>query len=164
MLKQDPTPERPGAAVESLTELTLAVFRLNGLLLQWGDRLVGPIGLTSSRWQMLGALALRGKPLTSPQVGDVMGVSRQGAQKQLHALEALGLVEPQANPAHKRSPLYALTPQGRRLYGRAEQLWAQRATELAAAIPPSRATAAAATLKAMSALLGDLSQTSEGPE
>lgn len=137
------------ADVQALTDLTLAVFRVNGALLQWGDALVEPLGLTSARWQMLGAIALAGRPLTAPQVGDAMGVSRQGAQKQLNLLMEQGLVESQANPAHRRSPLYRLTPHGRRLYLRAQALWIARAAELAAGIPPARARAAAATLDAM---------------
>jgi DNA-binding MarR family transcriptional regulator len=136
-----------------LTALTLTVFRLNGALLQWGDRLVEPLGLTSARWQMLGALALAEAPLTAPQVGEAMGVTRQGAQKQLNALNALGLVETRPNPAHRRSPLHGLTPRGWRLYTQAEALWAARATEFAASIPPSRARTAADTLATMLAHL-----------
>ncbi|MDR2992185.1 MAG: MarR family transcriptional regulator, partial [Burkholderiaceae bacterium] len=105
--------------IAALTALTLAVFRLNGALLQWGDLLVAPLGLTSARWQMLGAIALAGRSLTAPQVGAAMGVTRQGAQKQLNVLLKLDLVETLTNPAHKRSPLYALTARGRRLYGQA---------------------------------------------
>jgi hypothetical protein len=45
------------------TELILETFRLNGLLLEAGDRLVADIGLTSARWQVLGAIALAPVPL-----------------------------------------------------------------------------------------------------
>jgi DNA-binding MarR family transcriptional regulator len=135
--------------ITALTALTLAVFRLNGVLLQWGDLLVAPLGLTSARWQMLGAIALTGRPLTAPQVGAAMGVTRQGAQKQLNVLLGLGLVETLINSAHKRSPLYALTARGRRLYGQAERLWVARSAELARRLPAARARAATATLDAM---------------
>ena len=92
----------PGAA--AITRLTLMVFRLNGVLLHWGDKLVEPLGLTSARWQMLGAIVLAGTPLTAPQVGAAMGVTRQGAQKQLNLLLEQGLVEARPNAAHRRSP------------------------------------------------------------
>jgi DNA-binding MarR family transcriptional regulator len=141
------------ADVQALTDLTLAVFRVNGALLQWGDALVGPLGLTSARWQMLGAIALAGRPLTAPQVGDAMGVSRQGAQKQLNLLMEQGLVESHANPAHRRSPLHGLTPHGRRLYLRAQALWTARAAELAAYVSVPGARAAAAALDTMLARL-----------
>ena len=41
----------------AVTQLILDVFRLNGRLLIAGDRLVGELGLTSARWQVLGAIA-----------------------------------------------------------------------------------------------------------
>ncbi|MEN4919123.1 MarR family winged helix-turn-helix transcriptional regulator [Achromobacter spanius] len=141
-------PEFP-ADVAALTELTLTVFRTHGALLQWGDKLVEPLGLTSARWQMLGALALAGQPLTAPQVGQAMGVTRQGAQKQLNLLAETGLVSSQANPAHRRSPLYALTPRGRQLYLKAEKLWAAEAAQLASRVSPAQVRTAQATLDAM---------------
>ena len=144
-----PTPQPPSADVQAITDLTLAVFRLNGSMLQWGDTLVEPLGLTSARWQMLGAIALAGEPLSAPRVGASMGVSRQGAQKQLNLLLDLGLVESRANPAHRRSPLYALTPLGQRLFARAQALWSARAAGLAARIPPAQVRAATKTLEAV---------------
>lgn len=149
MNKRDVTPAAPDPAAAAVTQLTLTVFRLNGTLLHWGDRLVEPLGLTSARWQMLGAIALAGAPLTAPQVGEAMGVSRQGALKQLNLLVELGLVEARANPAHRRSPLYALTPHGLDLYRQADALWLAHAAELAALIPAAQARAATRTLESM---------------
>ena len=58
-------------AADALGDLILDVFRLNGLLLTAGDRMVAHLGLTSTRWQVLGAIAfaerpspLRGSPAT----------------------------------------------------------------------------------------------------
>ena len=42
-----------------------------------------------------------------------------------------GLVQAQANPAHKRSPLYALTPQGSKVYGALDQRWREHVQALA---------------------------------
>jgi DNA-binding MarR family transcriptional regulator len=140
---------RADAGADAVTRLTLTVFRLNGALLDWGDRLVAPLGLTSARWQMLGALALAGTPLTAPQVGEAMGVTRQGAQKQLNLLREQALVEARPNPAHRRSPLYALTPEGLSLYRRADAMWAAQAAALATLIPAARARAATRTLEAV---------------
>jgi hypothetical protein len=47
---------------EALTELILTMFRANNLTLAWGDRLVSPLGLTSARWQILGAIVQAGRP------------------------------------------------------------------------------------------------------
>ncbi len=135
--------------VAALTELTLTVFKLHGALLLWGDKLVDPLGLTSARWQVLGAIALAGVPLTAPQVGGAMGVTRQGAQKQLNLLLELGLVEAGENPAHQRSPLYALTARGRQLYDQAEERWTSQAAALARELLTADVLAANVTLDMM---------------
>ncbi|MBP7202615.1 MAG: winged helix-turn-helix transcriptional regulator [Propionivibrio sp.] len=139
----------PDPDAVAVTELTLAVFRLNGVLLHWGDKLVAPLGLTSARWQMLGAIALADTPPTAPQVGGVMGITRQGAQKQLNLLTEQGLVKSHPNPANQRSPFYALTPEGWAQYRKADALWAAQAAELAALIPAIQASTATRTLESM---------------
>jgi DNA-binding MarR family transcriptional regulator len=95
-----------------LTDIMLAVFRVNGRLLEKGDLMVAPLNLTSARWQVLGAVALSDKPLSAPQVAEAMGITRQGAQKQLNKLGEEGFLEQLPNPRHERSPLYALTKRG----------------------------------------------------
>lgn len=116
---------KPEAAI--LTDIMLTVFRVNGRLLEKGDQLVEPLNLTSARWQVMGAVALAGKPLSTPQIAEAMGITRQGAQKQLNMLEEGGLVEQRPNPRHERSPLYALTKLGNRTFTEAmtlETAWA----------------------------------------
>lgn len=130
----------------AITHTALTVFRLNGALLQWGDRLVEPLGLTSARWQMLGAITLADAPLTAPQVGEAMGVTRQGAQKQLNLLLEQGMLQSRPNPAHKRSPLYSLTPKGQALYAQADALWNTQAEQLAALIPAAQLETTTQTL------------------
>ncbi|MGO3869749.1 MarR family transcriptional regulator [Alcaligenes faecalis] len=149
MNQKTPVPSAPNLGALAVTQLALTVFRLNGVLLHWGDQLVAPIGLTSARWQMLGAIALAGTPLTAPQIGEAMGVTRQGAQKQLNLLLEQGLVEAHQNPAHRRSPLYALTPHGLTLYRKADATWTAYAAELAALIPAVQASTATRTLESM---------------
>lgn len=138
-----------GDKAAAITQLTLTVFRFNAAILHWGDRLVEPLGLTSARWQMLGALALAGAPLTAPQIGEAMGVTRQGAQKQLNLLLEKGLVEARLNPAHRRSPLYALTSEGLTLYQDAEALWVAQAVSLVKSITAAQTLAAAQALEAV---------------
>lgn len=144
---------------QALTQLTLTVFRLNGVLLQWGDSLARPLGLTSARWQMLGAIALAEKPLTAPQIAEAMGVSRQGAQKQLNVLQGAKLVGPRANPAHRRSQLYELTPLGRKQFDSIDQLWREQAAQIAQHLPDL--TMATQTL---GAFLGQLALTTSTEE
>ncbi|MGD0961565.1 MAG: MarR family winged helix-turn-helix transcriptional regulator [Methylomonas sp.] len=123
------------AEADILTEIILAVFRVNGRLLQKGDELVEPLKLTSARWQVLGAVSLAGKPLSTPQIGEAMGISRQGAQKQINKLRDEGFLEQLPNPKHERSPLYALTALGARAMAEAMALQKQWAMDLAAGLP-----------------------------
>lgn len=113
---------------DPLTGIMLSVFRVNARLLEKGDELVAPLQLTSARWQVLGAIALADGPLTAPQIASAMGVTRQGVQKQLNLAMQEGWIQPDENPRHERSPLYALTRAGRRVYDAAmtlEQNWSE---------------------------------------
>ncbi len=105
------TPRRTPAAAR-VTELILEVFRLNGRLLAAGDRLVGDLGLSSARWQVLGAIDAG--PRTVAQIGRAMGLTRQAVQRVVNELEAEGIVELTDNPEHRRARLVRLSPQGRR--------------------------------------------------
>jgi DNA-binding MarR family transcriptional regulator len=51
---------------------------------------------------------------TVPAIARARFVSRQHIQTVMDTLYAMGHVEDRENPAHRRSPLYALTAQGRR--------------------------------------------------
>ena len=103
---------QPTTKASILTDIMLAVFRVNGRLLEKGDQMVEPLNLTSARWQVLGAVSLSGKALTAPQVAEAMGITRQGAQKQLNTLEKEGFLAQLKNPRHERSPLYEPTKLG----------------------------------------------------
>jgi DNA-binding MarR family transcriptional regulator len=94
----------------AVTELILETFQLNGLLLEAGDRLTAPLGLTSARWQVLGAIKEQNQPLTVAQIGRRMGLSRQNVLRIATELEKLGFISFEENPDHKRARLVVLTP------------------------------------------------------
>lgn len=96
---------------QAFTELILEVFRLNGRLLSAGDALTRPLGQTSARWQVLGALDEDGR--TVADIGRRMGLTRQSVQRTADLLEADGLLSYADNPAHQRAKLAMLTPRGR---------------------------------------------------
>jgi DNA-binding MarR family transcriptional regulator len=98
---------------EKATEVVLAAFRVNGLLLAAGDLLAAEHGLTSARWQVLGAIALAQRPLTVPQIARRMGLTRQSVHTTIHRLVAGELVEFVSNADHRRSQLVRLTERGR---------------------------------------------------
>lgn len=100
------------AEVEAATRVVLLVFQANGLLLAAGDALAYEEELTSSRWQVLGAVALAQAPLTVPQVARRMGLTRQSVHATVKQLEADGLVQLVPNADHSRSRLVHLTERG----------------------------------------------------
>ncbi|MFD1160242.1 MarR family winged helix-turn-helix transcriptional regulator [Roseovarius aestuarii] len=101
---------------EAVTALILDVFRLNGRLQLAGDRLVAELGLTSARWQILGAIAYADRPESVAWHARTMGVHRQGVQRIVNELEKEGIVEFQPNPHHKRAHLVVLTSKGQKLF------------------------------------------------
>ncbi|WP_407523081.1 MarR family winged helix-turn-helix transcriptional regulator [Methylobacterium oryzisoli] len=119
----------PASPVGAFTDLVLEVFRLNGALIAAGDALTRDLGLTSARWQVLGAVALAGRPLTVAGVARGMGLTRQAVRRVVADLGAAGLVASAPNPDHRRADLVVLTPAGREAYAAAsarQAAWAGR--------------------------------------
>lgn len=137
---------------EQLTELVLNVFRANGALSAWGDDFASAEGLSTARWQMLGAVALSQQPLTAPYLAARMGVTRQGAQKQLNLLVQEGLIEAQPNPMHRRSPHYQLTSQGRTVFNSIDGRWDKHAMQVASAFRGADLETAIAVLESLATL------------
>jgi DNA-binding MarR family transcriptional regulator len=92
--------------------LILEVFRLNGRLLAAADRLVSRFGLTSARWQVLGAIALAPTPEPVARLARNMGLTRQGVQRVVNELAQEGIVALQENPHHRRAKLVLMTTKG----------------------------------------------------
>jgi DNA-binding MarR family transcriptional regulator len=125
------------SAGEAATEVILSVFRANGLLLTRGDLLGAEEGLTSARWQVLGAIALADRPLTVPQIARRMGLTRQSVHATVKRLVDDGLVELAPNADHRRSQLVRLTGLGRRGYAAIDQRQAAWVNRLADGIDRS---------------------------
>ncbi len=111
-------------AGEAVTDLILDVFRLNGRLLVAGDRLVAELGLTSARWQVLGAIAYAEQPETVAWHARSMGLHRQGIQRIVNELANEDIVDFRENPQHKRAHLIVLTAKGQKLFEAAVALQA----------------------------------------
>jgi DNA-binding MarR family transcriptional regulator len=112
-------------AGKAFTGLILEIFQLNGKLLAAGDRLTKPFGLTSSRWQVLGAVG--NQALTVAQIARQMGLARQNVQRLADALEKVLMVEYVPNPDHKLAMLVRPTALGRNALKNVEmrqKLWA----------------------------------------
>lgn len=123
-------------ALSAVTDLILETFRLNGALIASGDALVGPIGLTSARWQVLGAIDAASVPLPVAHIARNMGLSRQGVQRLANEMKKDGLLAFTPNPHHKRAPLAVMTAKGRETFRGAMALQRKWAAALARDIPP----------------------------
>jgi DNA-binding MarR family transcriptional regulator len=128
------TANRRTSVGEKATEVILSTFRANGLLLAAGDRLAAEHGLTSARWQVLGAVALAQRPLTVPQIARRMGLTRQTVHTTVNRLVADGLVELVPNADHRRSQLVSVTEPGRAKYRAVDETQAAWANQLAAGL------------------------------
>ena len=132
---------------DAATAVVLEIFRDNGLLLADGNRLAAAEGLTAARWQVLGAVALAGRPLTVPQIARRMGLTRQAVQESVNRLLAEALVEARDNLDHRRSPLIGLTALGSQKYTAVDQRQARWINELAAGLQITDLAAAAHVLR-----------------
>jgi DNA-binding MarR family transcriptional regulator len=118
-------------AAETLSGIMLDLFRLNGLLLTSGDRLVAPLGLTSARWQILGAISAADRPEPVAWLARNLGANRQNVQRIVNDLHGEGLVAFETNPHHRRAQLVVLTDKGRQAYDAAMRLQAPWVNRLA---------------------------------
>jgi DNA-binding MarR family transcriptional regulator len=143
--RQARTPEGDAA-----TQVVLATFRANGLLLAAGSRLAAQEQLTAARWQVLGAVALAGRPLTVPQIARRMGLTRQAVQASVDRLLAEALVEADENLDHRRSPLIRLTELGSQKYTAVDRRQIRWINELATGLKISDLAAAACLLHDLS--------------
>jgi DNA-binding MarR family transcriptional regulator len=95
---------------DPLNELVLSIFWLNGFFLDAADRLTAGSGLTTARWQVLGAVLH--EPLTVSAIARDMGLARQSVQRTADLLVEEGLCEYLPNPAHRRAKLLSPTDTG----------------------------------------------------
>jgi DNA-binding MarR family transcriptional regulator len=136
---------------ELFTEIVLETFRLNRLLLDAGDELTAPVGLTSARWQVLGIVEHGPAPVA--QVARAMGLTRQSVQETANALVAEGFIEFAPNPRHRRAKLMVMTPKGdaaMRVVRRHHVSWAN---ELASRHRPAALESVVTTLSEVRATL-----------
>lgn len=117
-------------SLDPVNDLVLSIFWLNGFFLDAADRLTAGSGLTTARWQVLGAVLH--EPLTVAAIARNMGLARQSVQRTADLLVEQGLCEYSPNPAHRRAKLLSPTDHGldsiRRL-GPRVSAWSRRVRE-----------------------------------
>lgn len=134
---------------ETMTELSLEVFRLNGALLALGDDLVEDLGLTSARWQVLGAIAQSPVPLPVAHLARNMGLTRQSVQRLVGEMSTDGLLVLAPNPHHRRAQLVLFTERGKAAWDGSMSRWGPRAMVLGKELPPESIEAAIELLRSV---------------
>jgi len=135
---------------KTATDVVLQTFRANGLFLAAGDVLAAEEGLTAARWQVLGAVALGGRPLTVPQIARRMGLTRQAVQASVNRLLSETLVEAVENPDHRRSPIIRMTELGAEKYAAIQRRQVTWINDLAAGLKRSELAITAQVLQQLS--------------
>ncbi|WP_050403697.1 MarR family winged helix-turn-helix transcriptional regulator [Bradyrhizobium embrapense] len=122
-------------AGEALSDLILDLFRLNSLLFTAGDRMVAGLGLTSARWQILGAIVATERPQPVAWLARDLGAARQNVQRIVNDLKRDGLVTFETNPHHRRAQLVVLTDKGQQSFDAAMRLQLPWVNGLADGLP-----------------------------
>jgi DNA-binding MarR family transcriptional regulator len=118
MRKTSPTP----VAAAAMRDTVLALFRTSTSLMAGGDRLVAPLGLTSSRWQVLGTIVAAERPQPVAWLARDMGANRQNVQRVVNDLAREGFVAMAPNPHHRRASLVVMTEKGQGAFDQAMAL------------------------------------------
>jgi len=132
------------AVLALIREVRTAFNRMKAL----AGRMHADLGVTPSMRAVLEAFVDR-PPRTVPDVAREKGVSRQHVQSVVNLLIARGLLVPEANPGHRRSPLLRPTERGARLFARIRAREAEPLARLAASLPAPDLAAATRLLRRM---------------
>lgn len=109
---------------EELSRLVWDILQMSNRLVEAGNRLSAPFGLTAARWQVMGVIVH--DPATVADVARRLSQTRQNVQRLADEMVRLGLAAYHPNPRHARAKLLAPTPQGAdayRLLMKAQAKW-----------------------------------------
>jgi DNA-binding MarR family transcriptional regulator len=108
-----------------------------------------PEGISVGMRAVMEVLAEHG-PATVPSLGERLDLPRQGVQRHVNDLLALGYVEARPNPAHRRSVLIALTGTGAEVIDRVRYAELRQLAGLALDCTPEEIATAARVLRSLS--------------
>lgn len=98
--------------------LAQRLFIVHNLMMRVGDRLVSDLGLTSSRWLLLGAVARRSEPATLSELSEDALLSLQNVSRMVACMEEDGLLQRLTRPGSGRAVYVRLTDAGRSVHER----------------------------------------------
>jgi DNA-binding MarR family transcriptional regulator len=113
------------------------------------DAALRPEGISVGMRAVMEILAEHG-PATVPSLGERLDLPRQGVQRHVKDLLALGYVEARPNPAHRRSVLIALTGTGAEVIDRVRDAELRQLAGLALDCTPEEIATAARVLRSLS--------------
>ncbi len=145
----------PDALADRLAEVYLVVGPLYRRVLREVEA-DGPGAGVSAGVRAVLDLLHRTGPMTVPQMGRAQSLSRQFVQRMVNDAREAGLVERVDNPAHRRSGLVRLTPEGHRTIGAITEWEHARLRTLAGRVTGDDVEA---TLRVLRAMLGELDET-----
>jgi DNA-binding MarR family transcriptional regulator len=95
----------------------VSVMRAEQIFLHRATEILRPLGLTLTRYQVLGMLRWTG-PLTLGAIGHRLWITPATVTNAIHRLEAAGLGRRASHPRDGRATLVEITAKGRRLFDR----------------------------------------------
>lgn len=99
-----------------------SVVRAQQIFLSRVDAVLGPLGLTFARYELLQLLAFtRTGSLPMGKIGARLQVHAASVTNAVNRLEATGLVRREPHPQDGRTTLATITPEGRRIVARATE-------------------------------------------
>ena len=137
-----------------LHDLFREVFALHAALSAVMDKVHEQAGLNTSQHKIMRSLT-QIEPATVPDIGAMLGVSRQFVQTVCNDLLARGFIEFKKNPRHKRSKFAELTETGRIAFRNARQKENQIVEQALPEIDPERAKETRELLKCIREALID---------
>lgn len=87
------------------------VYELAGISRHTSEQIARELGQTAARWHVMSVVS--DDALTVPAIARRLGLARQSVQRVVDEMVDAGLVTREPNPDHQRSPLMALTAEGR---------------------------------------------------
>ena len=141
-----------------LTKIVLEYFRSYGRLIALGDAMTKDIGLTSARWQVMGAIASTPHDVTVSIIARLMGLQRQSVQRVVDLLVGDDFVQLEQNLHHKTARVVKLTPRGEEIYLEATRRQVKWVNSLATSLKEHDLEQVLDFMRSLRAKMGD-----EGP-
>lgn len=126
-----------------------ATSRLRGRLKSAFAGSADDLGLSEMEITVLNAVTEARTPPTVPQIGRALGHPRQVIQRAANTLTDAGLIEPAANPDHKRAVLLLPTAAGEELKREADARGHEIAAQLLRSVDPALVIQANALLETL---------------